>query len=284
MSMRLSRTCRTRVARPVGVSTSGIARADQIHRLIPDELFVLEQRFGKPVEPVAVPLQDATCPCVGSLQYLLDLLVNFAGGGLGVLPTARDLVAEEDMLAAVCRERCRQSSPRVLLDRRVRLEASGGAAAAGRSDRKAPVRPTGDTPSCSASGIPAAQAGAGPGRTSPASGPESIMMIDTRMTFGAIMDTARSSGFDVYDARQLPVDPELSPALEDENLLAETVQMSFRTAPEGRERGIVADLRVRDQVFHLWGEWSRVRELQQIIGGAAAKPRSSPLGDEPGGP
>ena len=110
------------------------------------------------------------------------------------------------------------------------------------------------------------------------------MMIDTRMTFGAIMDTARSSGFDVYDARELPLDPELNPALEDENLLAETVQMSFRTAPEGRERGIVADLRVRDQVFHLWGEWSRVRELQQIIGGAAAKPRSSPLGDEPGGP
>ncbi len=110
------------------------------------------------------------------------------------------------------------------------------------------------------------------------------MMIDTRMTFGAIMDTARSSGFDVYDARQLPVDPELSPYLEDENLLAETVQISFLPAPDERERGIVADLRVRDQVFHLWGEWSRVRELQQIIGGAAAKPRSSPLGDEPGGP
>jgi hypothetical protein len=101
------------------------------------------------------------------------------------------------------------------------------------------------------------------------------------MTFGELVETARNAGFELYDARQLPVDPELQMALEDENLTEEEVHVTLHPAPSGRQRGVVADLRVGEHVFHLWGSWSRVWELEQLVEGTPARPRSAPLGEDP---
>jgi hypothetical protein len=106
-------------------------------------------------------------------------------------------------------------------------------------------------------------------------------MLDSKMTFGELVATARSTGFELYDARQMPVDPELQMALEDKNLLAEPVHVRIHEPPDGLGRGIVADLQVRGETFHLWGEWVRVWDLEQIVRGAAATPGAVPLGRPP---
>ncbi len=99
------------------------------------------------------------------------------------------------------------------------------------------------------------------------------------LRFGELVDTARGLGFDLYDAQNLLVDEELEMALEDENLVAEPVHVHFRPARGGQEEGIVADLTVGAQVFHLRGEWSLARELEQVVRGARATPGASSLGE-----
>lgn len=106
-------------------------------------------------------------------------------------------------------------------------------------------------------------------------------MVETRMTFGALVESARGLGFELYDAREMPVDRELQPMLEDENLMAEPVNVQLRTDPPEGDRGIVATLSVRDQIFFLWGEHSRGWELEQLVGGAVSPEHSSPLGEPP---
>jgi len=107
-------------------------------------------------------------------------------------------------------------------------------------------------------------------------------MTKTKMTFGELVETARNYGFELYDSRELPVDRELQAMLEDENLTAEPVRVEFRRAPGERKRGVVAVLGVRDQTFQLFGEWSRLWELERLVTGTPSKPGSSPLGEPPG--
>lgn len=101
------------------------------------------------------------------------------------------------------------------------------------------------------------------------------------MRFGELVETARSMGFDLYDSENLLVDDQLEMALEDENLVAEPVHVSFRTAPDDQEEGIVADLTVGAEVFHLHGEWSLARELEEMVWGVRATPGASSLGEPP---
>jgi hypothetical protein len=107
-------------------------------------------------------------------------------------------------------------------------------------------------------------------------------MTDTTLTFAEALETARRAGFDLTDARGLPVGPELESAIEDANLTAEPVRIELQPTPGDRSTGVVANLMVRGQIFYLHGQFARVGELEHLLGGAAASPRSSPLGDEPG--
>lgn len=106
-------------------------------------------------------------------------------------------------------------------------------------------------------------------------------MLKTRMTFGEVLESARRAGFEISDARGLRVGRELQPMIEDANLMAEDVRVELQPATGGSSTGIVARLLVRDQAFQLHGEFSRVSELEQLLGGAVASPRSSPLGEPP---
>ena len=104
------------------------------------------------------------------------------------------------------------------------------------------------------------------------------------LRFGELVETARSLGFDLYDAQNLLVDDQLEMALEDDNLVAEPVHVHFRSARTGQETGIVADLTVGAEVFHLRGEWSMARELEQVVHGVRATPGASSLGEPPENP
>jgi hypothetical protein len=107
-------------------------------------------------------------------------------------------------------------------------------------------------------------------------------MTDTVLTFAEVLETARCAGFELTDARGLPVRIELESAIEDGNLTAEAVRVELQPSPGDRSTGVVANLMVRGRIFYLHGQYSRVGELGHLLGGAAASPRSSPLGDEPG--
>lgn len=107
-------------------------------------------------------------------------------------------------------------------------------------------------------------------------------MTDTALTFAEIVETARAAGFELMDARGLPVGPELESAIEDANLTTEPARLELQTTPGDRSTGVVANLMVRDQIFYLHGQFARVGELEHLLGGVAASPHSSPLGDEPG--
>lgn len=112
-------------------------------------------------------------------------------------------------------------------------------------------------------------------------GPEDRVMTRTSLTFGELVDTVQRAGFELRDARDLDVGAELQPMLEDGNLMAEIARVELRPAPEGARRGVVADILVRDQVFRVWGEFSRAGELEHLMAGSAASPRSSSIGEPP---
>jgi hypothetical protein len=103
--------------------------------------------------------------------------------------------------------------------------------------------------------------------------------METALTFSEVVDTARRAGFELTDARGLPVRAELQPAIEDGNLMAETVWVELQPAPGDRSTGVVANLMVRGQIFYLHGQFSRVGELEHLLGGASARACSSPLGE-----
>lgn len=95
-------------------------------------------------------------------------------------------------------------------------------------------------------------------------------MDSTALQFSELIATARLAGFELFDARGLPVDEEHQAYLEDENLAAEPAQITF-LSPSGPEtRGEVAVVTVRQQQFILRGEWRRVGQLQHLLGGARA--------------
>lgn len=114
-----------------------------------------------------------------------------------------------------------------------------------------------------------------------ATAPEDRVMTRTSLTFGELVDTVQRAGFDLRDARDLDIAGELQPMLEDGNLMAEIARVELRPAPEGARRGVVADILVRDQVFRVWGEFSRAGELEHLLAGSAASPHSSPIGEPP---
>ncbi len=96
------------------------------------------------------------------------------------------------------------------------------------------------------------------------------------LAFVDLAATARSAGFELYDSRGLPVDEEMQPYLEDENLTAEEARVSFREPPPGETHGVVADVSVGQQVFRLRGDWSRVAELRHLISGRSAPEERRP--------
>ena len=106
-------------------------------------------------------------------------------------------------------------------------------------------------------------------------------MVQSRMTFGELVESARNLGFELYDAREMPVDVELQPSFEDANLTVAPATLQLLPDPPEGERGMVATLRVREHVFYLWGEHSRAWELEQLAAGAERPPRSLPLGEPP---
>lgn len=107
-------------------------------------------------------------------------------------------------------------------------------------------------------------------------------MTTTRMTFGELVETARNFGFELRDGRELPVNREMQDVLEDENLMSEPARMESRHEDDDQERGVVAVLSVRDQTFHLWGEWSRLWEFERLVAGEVTQQKASPLGRPPG--
>lgn len=92
-------------------------------------------------------------------------------------------------------------------------------------------------------------------------------MEPTHLTFGEVVETARNRGFELYDARGLPIGPELGSLLVEEAVPAEPVMVQIRRTPGHQEWGVLADFVVRDQVYCLWGKWSRLEEFERLVVG-----------------
>jgi hypothetical protein len=90
-------------------------------------------------------------------------------------------------------------------------------------------------------------------------------MEQTHLSFGEVVATARDQGLDLFDARGLPIGPELGSLLVEENVPAEPVLVRIRRTPGHQEWGILADVVVRDQVFCLWGKWSRLNQFEELV-------------------
>ncbi|MEE4273710.1 MAG: hypothetical protein V2I67_18690 [Thermoanaerobaculales bacterium] len=90
-------------------------------------------------------------------------------------------------------------------------------------------------------------------------------MEHTQLTFGQVVETARDRGFELYDSRGLPIGPGLGSLLNEENVPEEPVMIDIRRTPGDQDWGILAYFVVRDQVFCVWGEWSRVDEFEELV-------------------
>ncbi|MBD3237981.1 MAG: hypothetical protein GF330_14880 [Candidatus Eisenbacteria bacterium] len=95
------------------------------------------------------------------------------------------------------------------------------------------------------------------------------------MEFTELVTTARLAGFEVLDGNGLPVTEEALVALEDENIGAEQVRLEFHEAITQERHAIVADVHVRDQIYHLAGDPRGVEELKLSVGGSA-RPQEEP--------
>ena len=100
--------------------------------------------------------------------------------------------------------------------------------------------------------------------------------MSTSIRFAELAATARNAGFELYDSRGLPVGEEHQPFLEDDNLMSKRATVMFHPPPEEGSRGVVADISVGQHVFQLHGDWSRVAELQHLLGGRAAPASRQP--------
>jgi hypothetical protein len=91
--------------------------------------------------------------------------------------------------------------------------------------------------------------------------------METALRFAELVATAQNAGFDVLDARGLPVTATMYEALEDDNLMEEPAHVVFHEAEMAGERGAVADVQVGQQVFQIHGDWSRAGELRLALTG-----------------
>jgi len=87
------------------------------------------------------------------------------------------------------------------------------------------------------------------------------------MQFSELLATIQGAGYDVFDARGLPVDQEHQPYLEDENLMSKRARIEFRSPRVGESRGTVADVAVGQHLFQVRGEWHGVQELRHVVDG-----------------
>ena len=94
-------------------------------------------------------------------------------------------------------------------------------------------------------------------------------MVKTRLTFDELLDTIHAEGYDLLDGNDIPVDVDLESALEDDNLVGEAVEVNFRRVGSDAEDVIVADVHVRDEVYHVVGRARDVGVLQNRIRGIA---------------
>jgi hypothetical protein len=93
-------------------------------------------------------------------------------------------------------------------------------------------------------------------------------METTHLTFGDAVETARSNGFELFDPRGLPVGAELASLLAKEGVPLQPVLVKIRQTPRHEEWGVLAELVVRDQVYCLWGEGSRLDEVEALMIGS----------------
>ncbi len=94
-------------------------------------------------------------------------------------------------------------------------------------------------------------------------------MVKTRLRFEELLETIHAEGFDLLDGSDLPVDVDLESALEDDNLVGETVEVNFRRVGSDAEDAIVADVHVRDEIYHVVGRARDVGVLENRIRGIA---------------
>ncbi|MEX1311412.1 MAG: hypothetical protein AB1Z65_13395 [Candidatus Sulfomarinibacteraceae bacterium] len=90
-------------------------------------------------------------------------------------------------------------------------------------------------------------------------------METTHLTFGDVVQNARSNGFEIFDPRGLPVGSNLASLLVDEGIPSQPVFVRIRHTPRHQEWGVLAEVVVRDQVYCLWGEGSRLDEVEALM-------------------
>lgn len=86
-----------------------------------------------------------------------------------------------------------------------------------------------------------------------------------KMQFSELLATIQGAGYDVFDARGLPVDRGRQPYLEDENLMSKRARIEFRRPRDGESRGTVADVAVGRRLFQVRGEWHSVQDLRHLV-------------------
>ncbi len=98
--------------------------------------------------------------------------------------------------------------------------------------------------------------------------------MEPEMPFSDMIATIRGAGFDVVDASGMVVTEQHQGYLEDDNLMHEPAHLAFRQRRGERERGIVADVAVGQQIFNVHGAWSRTEELRHLVDGRASDRRA----------
>ena len=99
--------------------------------------------------------------------------------------------------------------------------------------------------------------------------------MQTEMPFSDMIATIRGAGFDVVDASGMVVTEQHQGFLEDDNLMHEPARLAFRRRDDDRDRGIVADVAVGQQIFNVHGEWSRTEELRHLVDGRESDHRAN---------
>jgi hypothetical protein len=104
---------------------------------------------------------------------------------------------------------------------------------------------------------------------------------ESQLLFSELLETALSLGYDLLDEAGEPVDETLLSALEDDNLTAAGVQVTFREPPFHGEPAIVADVQVGEQIFQISGSGRDVEDLRNglhdVAEGREGKRRSLAL-------
>jgi hypothetical protein len=96
-----------------------------------------------------------------------------------------------------------------------------------------------------------------------------------RMTLMDLLEISQAHGYGLADANLRPIAGDWFSASTGEELICEQAEVTFRLTRAPDPPGVLADVKVRQQLFHLTGDPSKLKDLRTVLSEAARMdPRS----------